>query len=1057
MDLIGKHHRALIDELGGDWLPLGPPVCVVAGFAGVGKTHVLRPAIEKAARARNLMVASVTVSGASESEWHDQLDRLCGELASVGVDLKIPNPARATTTSQLLRTVEGVLRQGVLIVLDEFNRALDVQGRPPQLLHEWLSNINRRSTVPGRLLVLTNREVQPDDWTEGTRSRVLPSLDTDDGVALLEQLLQSRDRMDAVDAHRRPDVVRWAGGNPRALTLVAGALRDQTLDDLIGVHPQAWEFRDRVVSDALLRDLEAKLVLRVTTHLSADAHRLLRAASVYRKGVKKDGLKRLAPDGANLVDLIGMLTDRFLIGLRRGVYEINPVVQEVCRAAGSSDANALKAAHDGAASYYMQRIDQRGAEDARLAGSDFVEAQFHLVRAGRDRDLARLVGRFQVHLSVRYHSDTPLPDGPEELDERITVLLALLQNVHADASDFHGAIALLSARMQAGGAKLLQLHLARCLAARGRADDRERSLELVANLVEPGAPATVWALLVELAEKSGGTEAQQLEYAMEGISQASEEGRFYDLCVVAATLLLRLSRPEEALRLLLDNLAKVSDKSGLRRVYEASVEVFLNHGRPREALSLLAEGLPRIAGVDSSRLIAAWVRLIRQQERGEDAVALIRAGIAVLPREQAGSSLYLEGVELLRQQGRNDDALALVDEGIARVPAARGLSNVYRAGIELLASVGRDDDALKLLRQGIDSVSPDHDLHSLYQLGAELLARRERGDEVLSLLQEGFARVPRTNSLFSLYQVGIKLLAKLDRSDDALMLLHAGLRRITPDKGLESVYHAGIDLLAKLDRKEEALTLLRDGFARVPAKGLLTLYLSGVDLLASMNRGEEALLMLKEGMTSVSPISLFYLYEAGIELLANLGRNDEARALLGESLATVSPENGLFTLYGAGINLLAELGRTEDALTLIREGIERVPPHHNLFAIFVAGGKFLASLDRDHEALELVREGIAKVPPDHNLFSLYLAAAEILVRLDRREEAFSLLRQGVTRVTVYGNLALLYRAGATILQSLKRHDELDAWLHEGIARFPADKVLGAFLAQVDPSSATRIR
>jgi len=39
-ELVGTAHRQLLDWLVQVWWPQGPPVCVIEGFPGVGKTRI---------------------------------------------------------------------------------------------------------------------------------------------------------------------------------------------------------------------------------------------------------------------------------------------------------------------------------------------------------------------------------------------------------------------------------------------------------------------------------------------------------------------------------------------------------------------------------------------------------------------------------------------------------------------------------------------------------------------------------------------------------------------------------------------------------------------------------------------------------------------------------------------------------------------------------------------------------------------------------------------------------------------------------------------------------
>ena len=47
MKLFGTNHRQLLDWLEHQWWPKGPPVCVIEGFPGVGKTRIAEDLLER--------------------------------------------------------------------------------------------------------------------------------------------------------------------------------------------------------------------------------------------------------------------------------------------------------------------------------------------------------------------------------------------------------------------------------------------------------------------------------------------------------------------------------------------------------------------------------------------------------------------------------------------------------------------------------------------------------------------------------------------------------------------------------------------------------------------------------------------------------------------------------------------------------------------------------------------------------------------------------------------------------------------------------------------------
>lgn len=142
------------------------------------------------------------------------------------------------------------------------------------------------------------------------------------------------------------------------------------------------------------------------------------------------------------------------------------------------------------------------------------------------------------------------------------------------------------------------------------------------------------------------------------------------------------------------------------------------------------------------------------------------------------AKLYHAAAGILERAGRVDDAIDLIKQGIARVPSDQSLESLYQCAAEMLERAGRDDEAAEVLNQGIGRVHPDQNLFSLYQCAAEISERVGRVDEAIELLKQGIARVPPDKSLFSLYQAMATLLTRASQMAEGLDWLRRGLDAI---------------------------------------------------------------------------------------------------------------------------------------------------------------------------------------------------------------------------------------------------------------------------------------
>ena len=645
---IGRSHNVLLNWLEQDWWCDGPSICVVQGFPGVGKTllaEVLVRQIKK--RTNNLLAVQIECP---ESKI-GLVDDLYLELAEA-LDRKGESGfADDLTDSGLV----SLLQRQTLIVVDELQRSFfDRPGSPAKPLANLLSRVTNLGAIPGRMLLLTSREVDATErWAERCEIRSLSGLSPEDGADFLTQLLTEKDLIETVPKHRLRDIVQWLGGNPRAMHLLVSRLNKETLDELIEEAPEAWEARDRFVSPDFIRRFEERLLSRATEGLSRPEQRFVERLAAFRRPFDKRALSAVAEAGANVSALRDELIARFMIELRRSrdLYAMHPVLRDTLLKRLSPGDRAT--AHRMAGDYYARHILARDiVGTVTRLGAAFVEARYHYTQSDSEDALHDVAGCFEKYVRQKMGWSTPVPDDAGDLEERINLLSALLKD---------------------NGAVGLHYYLARLLLKRGRTNDRQRALEQARKGTGPRSPEHAWLLRMSLEDEFGGVLAAVRTFN-DGMSQIGHHAALYH---AAAELLEGADRRDEAIQLLKNGIARVQADQNLFSLYQC-----------------LAEKLERAGLVD-------------------DAAEVLNEGIGRVSPEKGLYSLYICAAEISERTGQVDEAIELLKQGIARVPPEKGLVTLYEAMSALLNRASQAAEALEWLRMGLDAILVGNNRHRL--------------------------------------------------------------------------------------------------------------------------------------------------------------------------------------------------------------------------------------------------------------------------------------------------------------------------------------------------------
>ncbi len=571
---IGKSRAENLEWLVNVWLKDGPPVCFLQGFSGVGKTDLARDFRDLAAKRTGCEGA--VIHEITDRPTPDVLESLM-ELSSVLAQQGMPEMEQVLfnqANPNLAYALETVLRRPVVIIIDEAQRFFHADsGKPLPQTDDILKFLGNRRDLPGRLLLLSDRNV---DWSHGSEwipKRTLHKLEPDEAIEALDAKLQESGVSTEIPLERKKDVVRALDFNPRAIEAIVGALHHDSLDDIMQSDPGLWAVQDREVSRDFIRDLEHRLLERTLRHLEDLHKRRLWRLAVHRRSFKREALERVC--GKDEVSVLrSNLESRFLLNFYKGALALNPIVREISLSHLRDEPAEYRQAHSGAADYHMRHFTAKQivASQSKL-GESFAELRYHLVQAGREAELGVIGQRFTDHLKQELKSVSPVPADREELDERIGVLTALLGSA---------------------GAKGLEYHLARCLQSRGKPGDMQQAVIHAERALGAGAPEAAWYLLASVKRQAEGPDAA-VEVIRRGVRMLNNPDLAAPLYQLGAEILAGASKTDEAVALLKEGIKVIPPDKNLFSLYQILGEVLCRAGKLDEAIASQREGFHRIS------------------------------------------------------------------------------------------------------------------------------------------------------------------------------------------------------------------------------------------------------------------------------------------------------------------------------------------------------------------------------------------------------------------------------------------------------------------------------
>jgi hypothetical protein len=543
----------------------------------------------------------------------------------------------------LVAGLRTVMRAGSLVVIDDAQHLQDSATRlPSNDLRRIISLVDQ--SIAGRLLLITNQAPAEGDWLDKCRRVVLQAPPEREATKVLDGLLHDRGKEADIPVALRRDVVRWLGGNPRALRALVACLDDEPLESLIEIEPDAWLLRDEMVSPQLIQRLETYFLTRTLDQLSGNSLLLLELLSVYRKPFRKDAIVRLGRVVADVAEARDALQSRYLLEFHTGFYNLHPIIRRLARVKLSQDPRREHNAHQAAADHFVRRV-RGGTHSVSLAavGESFVEARYHLLTTGDAAQFEALASDHRKELSQNYRTVNSMPKSAATRRQLLATIQAALS--HDDR-----------------GYGPLRIIMARLLLERGGPEDARVALRQLTLASRESRDIYCWNTRLDLSIALEGYATGRA--VAEQASDAVHESERWQVYYRYATHLLSADQPSQDAQALawLDRWLEGVPLKDRRLLYTLSSFTLCRNRRRNEAITLLLAGYERIGTSDSN----SW-RLL-EEAAFMAAVSPDRTKQIAVVKEAAGATDWGPSLQILCEvlQLQGDGAWSEAAEQAAR-------------------------------------------------------------------------------------------------------------------------------------------------------------------------------------------------------------------------------------------------------------------------------------------------------------------------------------------------------------------------------------------------------
>ena len=538
--IAGKRRIEVASSMWNSWQKRGAKAEILTGFSGTGKTErIIRPLVS---RARNkLRAPAVQIDVPANPTQLDQelLARLVTALADAGAS---ELAAEAYDSTNFSEAVLCVLRADGLVIIDEFQRLLDVSSAfPIQAYSEKFKKISKRDGDQGCLWLVSNRAVDPE-WTEPFHTFTLePPDDVDDAIGIVLEAIGTSDAEKLLPKARHNEISSRFGFNPRALRLLGHLMRYHALEELIG--PPLTITKGLALEDFADR-LERILLMRAQESLSSAASVFLQEMSILPEAAPLGLLSALSNDPQTVRANVAELQGRFLIESHGKLRKVHPLVREVMLTRLARNPEESNAVHGRAGDWYAASIKEAVSHlDDEKTTVGIAGVRYHYVAAGDYHKLHTALQVVRPYLQERFSWRGSTPATDEERDAQISLLEVFLREP---------------------GPASVEYHLARLLEMRNEGDD--------------------------------------LVNALQHSAQALKDQDFSNPWVQRLILSYRVLGPDAVIELGAEAMAAVSPKKGLFAVYHIYAAALNDRGRTDEAISLLLQGVQIDLGKNMARL-----------------------------------------------------------------------------------------------------------------------------------------------------------------------------------------------------------------------------------------------------------------------------------------------------------------------------------------------------------------------------------------------------------------------------------------------------------------------
>ncbi|MCL8300376.1 glycosyltransferase [Pseudomonas mosselii] len=581
----------------------GRAAVLITGVSGVGKSdRLVRPLIDRSCE-QGRTALRIIVPQSPLSIDAELCALLINELRDMGQDDLAQACEKLVGFSSVAKTV---LRQGALIVIDEFQRLLEPISTLP--IPAWATSFSKLATRPvdgGCLWLVSNREVAPE-WTEPFYTVNLPPPNNDsDQIAIILDALGSEDADARFPSARRVEIARRLGANPRALRFLGILLRTHALEDLMGpAQPTPEEPPDQ----ALVSKLEQQMVARAAEGLPARSLELLKLLTVLPDPASLSLVEAIAAmPRAETLQHAAALQSRYLLDARGSRYAVHPVAREVIGPQLRSDDQNWKKANQRAGQWHADALKvsvNRSPRDADLT-LGLSGVRYHFLNVDARIELATALQHVRAHIKTRFGWNAANPTSNTERDS---------------------AIALLSVFLESPGDACIEFTYAKMLFERDLPGDLERALPHAQRATVGQDFAHPWVLWIKLVGEVEGLKAA-VAAAQHSATAVLPTKNLHSVYQFLGACLDHLGQPEDAITAVLDG-AERSSGSEERLVQQA-----IAFAAPLPDSRLLEQVRDWIKARESKyrpQLAVAEVILLEQQGCWREAAALaaqLRASI----------------------------------------------------------------------------------------------------------------------------------------------------------------------------------------------------------------------------------------------------------------------------------------------------------------------------------------------------------------------------------------------------------------------------------------------